>query len=393
MVQAVAAVAPMAHHPGTTTDMCTSVTTTIRSAAIVALATVLMIFTSASPAAAHEADDGVVVVVDDHMVVITAAVAYEQLGFADTTGDGLLDADELAAQQVVVAPSLVATVRDHVALTVDGETTEIIGAGVPALSQNETDTDASAHVVLVLATSAHDGEVSDLGLAWTLDIPSTNVVLSDASDVITSDLSSDGTVEFSLSTWSSARSFFELGVDHIRYGPDHLLFLLVLTLTVAGPSITATTTRRTVKLVTAFTIGHAMSLGLAYFDLVSVPAAIVEPAISLSIVAAAVLALRGTAAEARPFLAGLVGVVHGLGFASNLDSLGVAASQRIAALAAFNVGVDVAQTVVVLVVIAGLWVSGQVLADRARWVRVAAAIGAGLFGLAWTASRLADFPT
>ena len=107
------------------------------------------------------------------------------------------------------------------------------------------------------------------------------------------------TVDFSLGTWSSATSFFDLGIEHIRFGPDHLLFLLVLTLAVAGTTVTRATTWRTVKLVTAFTVGHAVSLCLAYFDLISVPAGLVEPAISLSIVAAAVLAIRGRA-ERRP---------------------------------------------------------------------------------------------
>lgn len=123
--------------------------------------------------------------------------------------------------------------------------------------------------------------------------------------------------------------------------------------------------------------------------MISVPASVVEPAISLSIVVAAVLAIRGRTTDARPWLAGLVGLVHGLGFASNLSSLGVAASQRVAAIAAFNLGVDVAQTAVVLAVIGVLWLSTQVVADRMAWVRVAGATGAAMFGLAWTATRLA----
>ena len=110
--------------------------------------------------------------------------------------------------------------------------------------------------------------------------------------------------------------------------------------------------------------------------MISIPAAIVEPAISLSIVATALFAIRGGTADARPWLAGLIGLVHGLGFASNLDSLGVAASQRIAALAAFNLGIDVAQTVVVLIVIAGLWPIGRVRVDGIAWVRTAGATGA-----------------
>ncbi len=361
-----------------------------RSAVIIALVAVITSLVGAGPAAAHESDEGIVAVVDDERVIVTAAVAFEELGFTDTSGDGLFDSDELAAQQAAVATSLVETTRSHVALTVDGEPTEIVGAGVPSLSQDGTEAAASAYVVLVLASASHDGDVSDFELAWDFDSSSTKVVLSNADGVVTGDLGDDGTITFSLDTWSSVRSFFDLGIEHIQYGPDHLLFLLVLTLAAAGTTITSATTWRTVKLVTAFTVGHAISLALAFFEVISIPAAIVEPAISLSIVAAAILAIRGSAAEARPVLAGLVGVVHGLGFASNLSSLGVAASQRIAALAAFNLGVDVAQTLVVLVVIGVLWLSAQVLADRMTWVRVAGAVGAAAFGLTWTASRLVE---
>lgn len=362
-----------------------------RSVAIVALLAVFGIVAGASPASAHENDEAIVVVVDDDQrVIVTAAVAFGQLGFTDTSGDGVLDGDEMASQQKAVAASLVATARDHASLMVNGEPAEIIGAGIPQLGDDGSGSEASAYVVLVLASVPHDGDVTQLGLEWDFEGPSTKVVLSNAEGAVAGDLSDAGTVTFSLSAWSSARSFFDLGVEHIQYGPDHLLFLLVLTLAAVGTTITSASTWRTVKLVTAFTVGHAISLALAYFEVVSVPAAIVEPAISLSIVAAAVLAIRGSSAEARPVLAGLVGVVHGLGFASNLSSLGVAASQRITALAAFNIGVDLAQTAVVLVVIGGLWLSAQILADRMSWVRVAGAAGAALVGLTWTATRLVE---
>ena len=198
-------------------------------------------------------------------------------------------------------------------------------------------------------------------------------------------------VDFSLGSWSNASSFFVLGIEHIRFGPDHLLFLLVLTLTVASSSITAGSTWRSLKLVTAFTIGHAGSLCLDYFDLIPVSAAIVEPAISLSIVAAAALAIWGRAGDARPWIAAIIGVVHGLGFASSLSSVGVATTQRAPALAAFNVGIDIAQSVVILVVLAALWLASKALANRMEWVTIPTAAFAGMIGLAWTVTRLSSF--
>ena len=359
---------------------------------VVAFAAVAFaIFANAPVASAHDTTgEGIAIEVNDRRVVVTATVAFAELGYTDTTGDGLIDATELAEQEAGIAPTLVANVRDRVDLIVDGEDSELIGAGVPSIGEAADDADASRHVVVVIASGPHDGDVTAVDLVWGFSTSVNDVVLTHPDGVVAGDLSDSGTVEFSLGAWSSATSFFGLGIEHIRFGPDHLLFLLALTLAVAGTSVTSGTTWRTVKLVTAFTVGHAVSLGLAYFDVVSIPAGIVEPAIALSIVAAAVLAIRGDAREARPWIAALVGLIHGLGFASSLSSMGVATTQRATALAAFNLGIDVAQTAVVLVVIGGLWLAGKALADRMFLVRIPAAAFAGVVGLAWTVSRLAS---
>ena len=365
-----------------------------RATLLVLLATLLVLLVGAAPASAHDSTDGsTVVTIDDRRVIVGASVAFDELGYVDTSGDGLIDADELAEQAATVAPGLVATVRERVRLSVDGEPVEIIGAGVQAPSEvGANDAGASPFVMLVLASGPHDGDVANVELEWSLDGPSNIVVLSHPDGAVTGQLGDDGSISFSLDGWSSAMSFFSLGIDHIRFGPDHLLFLLVLTLAVVGTTVSRTTTRRTVELVTAFTVGHAISLGLAYFELISIPAWVVEPAISLSIVAAAVLALRGRASDARPWIAGLIGLVHGLGFASSLGSLGVVTSQRVTALAAFNFGIDIAQTAFVLLVIGALWLSTQLLDRRVVWVRSSVAAGAALFGIAWTVSRLAEIP-
>ena len=163
----------------------------------------------------------------------------------------------------------------------------------------------------------------------------------------------------------------------------------------AGPTkpdttrVSRTTTRRVVKLVTAFTMGYATSLCLAYFDIVSIPAQWVEPAISLSIVAAAVLAIRRKGDTIRPWIAAAVGLVHGLGFASSLTGLGLATNNEVGALVAFNVGIDVAQTMVVLMVTGAIWVASKLLAERHDWARIVVCGSVGLIGLTWTVSRLA----
>ena len=359
------------------TVMATTQSTPRRFAPLVALVTiVLAILAGSATASAHDATDGsTVVTIDDRRVIVGASIPFGALGYVDTSGDGLIDADELAEQEEIVAPDFVAIVRRLVDVRVDGQSLEIIGAGVQSPSEvGADDNGASPYVMLAFATGPHDGDVDDVELEWGFDGPVNTFVLSSTDRAVTGQLSDDGTISFSLDNWSSTQSFFELGLDHIRFGPDHLLFLLVLTLAVAGTTVSKATTRRTVKLVTAFTIGHAVSLGLAYFDLVSVPAWLVEPAISLSIVAAAVLAIGGRASDARPWIAAVIGLVHGLGFASSLSSLGVVTSQRFVALAAFNFGIDVAQTMFVLIVIGGLWLANHLLDHRVVWLRTASRI-------------------
>ncbi|MEZ5381760.1 MAG: HupE/UreJ family protein [Microthrixaceae bacterium] len=350
---------------------------------------IVAILLSATPASAHDnTSGGIALEINDRRVVGTAPVRFAELGYIDTSGDDLIDGAEVAAQEAALAPSIVDAVRDHVGLTIDGEATEIIGAGVAVAESEGAPAEASEYVSLRFATGPHDGDVSRLSLDWTFTSPSSEVVVARTDGVVVGGLDDSGTAAFSLDPWSSAVSFFGLGIDHIRFGPDHLLFLLVLTLAVVGAAVTRASTMAVVKLVTAFTIGHAISLCLVYLDVISVPASIVEPIIALSVVAAAVLALRGSSSEARPWIAGVIGLVHGVGFASSLGSLGVATANRPLALAAFNVGIDVAQTIVVLLTTGALWCVGKVLVDRTQWVRIPLSATAGLIGLVWTFSRL-----
>lgn len=93
-----------------------------------------------TPASAHDETDGsTVVVVDARRVVVTAAVPFADLGYTDTSGDGLIGGDELREQETTVAPTLVTTARESVSLSIDGEPAVIIGAGVPSPSTTGAD--------------------------------------------------------------------------------------------------------------------------------------------------------------------------------------------------------------------------------------------------------------
>jgi hydrogenase/urease accessory protein HupE len=149
-----------------------------------------------------------------------------------------------------------------------------------------------------------------------------------------------------------AHSFFEylmLGVGHLLSGWDHLTFVLGL-LVLFGWN------RRLIAAVTAFTVGHSLTLALSVLRIVSLPAALVEASIALTIV---ILALEIQSGKQGPvwkhpwILPGALGLLHGLGFASVLFDAGLPGEEIPLALLGFNLGLEVAQ----LGVIAVAWLS------------------------------------
>jgi hypothetical protein len=150
-----------------------------------------------------------------------------------------------------------------------------------------------------------------------------------------------------------ARSFFTLGIEHILIGFDHLLFLLALVL--RGGNLWSL-----LKIVTAFTVAHSITLALAVFDVVVLPSRLVEGAIALSIayVAAENLFLKHAASH-RWAVSFLFGLVHGFGFSSVLRELGLPTEGLIWSLLSFNLGVEVGQATAVAAVLPLLiWVRG-----------------------------------
>ncbi|MGH2361183.1 MAG: HupE/UreJ family protein, partial [bacterium] len=132
--------------------------------------------------------------------------------------------------------------------------------------------------------------------------------------------------------------FFMLGVEHILIGWDHRLFLMCLLL--LGGRFWGL-----IKIVTAFTIAHSITLAAAALDLVTLPSRLVESAIALSIayVAAENVLLRDRAASKRWLVAFIFGLVHGFGFSSVLKELGLPKEGLIWSLLGFNLGVEAGQ--------------------------------------------------
>jgi hypothetical protein len=186
---------------------------------------------------------------------------------------------------------------------------------------------------------------------------------------------------------SSALRFARLGVEHIFTGTDHLAFLL-------GLLLLGGTLGGLVKIVTSFTVAHSLTLALATLGLLSPPSRIIEPLIAASVVFVAVENLwalrRGTAEAAlshRWLLTFAFGLVHGFGFADALRELHLPRESLLAALLAFNLGVEAGQLCLVLLALPLL----ALLRRRGLFGRPeAAAISAVILasGVYWLAGRV-----
>jgi hydrogenase/urease accessory protein HupE len=140
------------------------------------------------------------------------------------------------------------------------------------------------------------------------------------------------------------RKFVPAGIHHILIGPDHLLFLV-------GLLLLGGTIRQLALVVTAFTVAHSLTLSLAALNIVTPPARIIEPAIALSIVyvgADNLLVREGR--DVRAWIAFAFGFIHGFGFANVLREMDLPARALGWSLFSFNIGVEIGQLIVVVVV-------------------------------------------
>jgi len=157
-------------------------------------------------------------------------------------------------------------------------------------------------------------------------------------------------------TWKEFLDYLATGVEHIWTGYDHILFLLSLLLPAVGvvgqrhwvPSEGFRTSGIDVlKIVTAFTVAHSITLSLATLQIVSLPARISESAIAVSVVLAALNNLFPLVRGRRWGVAFGFGLIHGFGFATVLADLGLPQSALALALVGFNLGVEIGQITIV----------------------------------------------
>lgn len=180
--------------------------------------------------------------------------------------------------------------------------------------------------------------------------------------------------------------YLKLGAEHILTGFDHLLFVFGLLLLI-GPNW------RLVKTVTAFTVAHSITLGLAALGFIQFPSAAIEALVALSILFVAVEIARGpaeaaTLARRRPWIIALLfGLLHGMAFAGVLAEIGLPPGAAPQALLLFNLGVEIGQ----LLTVGGAWALVRLL-QRQPWaprLRVPLLYTIGVLAAYWSWLRLA----
>jgi hypothetical protein len=188
---------------------------------------------------------------------------------------------------------------------------------------------------------------------------------------------------------SQFRDFFETGVWHIWTGFDHILFLCALLLPAVlehrGGRWQAVASFRqalldVVKVVTAFTIAHSITLSLAVLGFIILPSRLIESTIAASVVVAALNNLYPLIEKRLWIVAFVFGLVHGLGFANVLTELALPRVSLAVSLVSFNLGVEAGQLAIVATFLPVAYLS------RRSWLYPRLVLGAGSLSIVAVAS-------
>ncbi|MCW3128309.1 MAG: hypothetical protein JWO03_3967 [Bacteroidetes bacterium] len=201
------------------------------------------------------------------------------------------------------------------------------------------------------------------------------------------------------STWRGFKSMVALGISHISEGTDHLLFLMVLllpaTLVARGGSWaefggTKYSLIHLVKIATAFTIGHSITLILGALGWVRLPQQPVEILITVTILITAIHALRPIFPGREAYIAMGFGLIHGLAFATVLAELHLEPSRMALSILGFNAGIELMQLFVILLTIP--WLILMSTTPVYRWFRIAGGTLALIAAVAWMTERILSRP-
>jgi hypothetical protein len=310
----------------------------------------------------------------------------------DADGDGVLTARELDARRA----AFVRFATDRLEIRRGGADCGI-QPGTPTVSARESETFVSLPLRAVCAV---DGplEVStnlffgSAGYSALLDVHTPHHRFATALSMNGKTWVEPPTPSVLATSWR----FLREGVGHVLIGYDHIAFLLLLLL----PSVLHASScgwvaaangrhvlRDLLKIVTAFTVAHSVTLGLAATETVHVPTQPIEVAIAGSIVVAGLLNLFPAAAHWRLPLALVFGLVHGFGFANALQGIDVSGFRLAPMLVGFNLGVEVAQLLIIAAALPILWLLSRTRAYASR-VMPALSIATALTGGVWLIGRL-----
>lgn len=315
-----------------------------------------------STAQAHIASNGFLnLQVADHQIKGSIELAVRDAELAvgvDLNHDGTITWAELRAS----ASRVEAYFADHLEIDAQGSRCAIsLGAlavnrrvdGVYAWMPVTVLCSASIHQLQIRYTAMQDLDPSHRGLLNLTSGEATHsLVLGGEQAVQIVDVSNP-------SRWRTFVQYLQAGVWHILSGIDHLLFLLSLLLpsvllrrerqwepvATAGPAFLGI-----LKVVTAFTVAHSITLGLAAFNVIRLPSRLTESVIAASIIVAAVNNIFPLVTAKRARIAFAFGLLHGFGFASVLSDMGLPSGARLLSLFGFNLGIECGQLAVVLTV-------------------------------------------
>lgn len=371
----------------------------MRRLVLAALAALAMLF--AAPALAHKASDSYLSLsVAGSDVDGAWDIALRDLDFAiglDADGNGELTWDEVRARQ----PAIAAYALSRLALSSGG-------APCPLRVSGHMLNDHSDGTYAVLRLHAHcPGTIGALGIDYRLlfdvDPQHKGLLNLRQGGVTTTAIFDPDQPRRSIRTagasrWRQFADYVRHGVWHIWIGFDHILFLLSLLLPAvlvrrgqswAGATTLKASALEVLKIVSAFTLAHSITLTLAALGVLSLPSRFVESAIAASVAVAALNNVWPLFRGRVALVAFAFGLIHGFGFASVLLDLGLPTSALLLSLAGFNIGVELGQMAIV-----ALFLPLAFLVRESAFYRKAVLVGGSslivMMALFWLAERALD---
>ena len=184
--------------------------------------------------------------------------------------------------------------------------------------------------------------------------------------------------------------YLKLGTEHVLTGTDHLIFLLVILASGLG-------IRYWLLVITGFTIAHSISLGLALLGYVKLPSYWVELTIAVSIILVACINLfsslknkqKNTNVGRMLLVVGVCGLIHGLGFASAINAIGLDTSHQLTSLFGFNIGIEIGQLIFLCLILLLLSIIKRYFSKLTEQnITICISTIALFFGLYWMAQRI-----